>query len=372
MNLATFAVRNLLRRPLRSSLSIIGIALAVGSAIALMALGQGITRTVDASADERGTSLVVMQRGATDVFSGSLPVRLGAILARVPGVAGVSPELLVFGTAEQRHHVLVVGWSPESFFWRDMPLIAGQRPEATRQRSVVIGDTLAAALGRSVGDKIELFDETFTIAGISGFRSVLNRSLVILPLEELQELTFKPGQVTVFGVRLGSAPDLRIQEQIRQAAEQTAQVAVVETAQIMASDRNLRVLNAISFAIVIVALTSAVVGILNVMLMSVQEKTREIAILAAIGWPRRLIMSLVLLEGLALGGAGCLLGAFLGIAASRFFDFVPAIGRYIAFEPEFTQVAMVAGLALFLSIVGSLYPAWRALAVEPAEALRRS
>jgi putative ABC transport system permease protein len=372
MNLSTFAIRNLLRRPLRSSLSIIGVALAVGSAIALMALGQGITRTVDASADERGTNLVVMQRGATDIFSGSLPVRLGGILAGVPGVAGVAPELLVFGTAEQRHHVLVTGWSPESFFWRDMPLIAGKRPDTAQRRSIVIGDTLAAALGRSVGDTVELFDEAFTIAGISGFRSVLNRSLVILPLEELQELTFKPGQVTVFGVKLAPAAAPDIQTNIRQAAEQAAQVAVVETAQIMASDRNLRVLNAISFAVVIVALASAVVGILNVMLMSLQEKTREIAILAAIGWPRRMIMSLILLEGLALGFAGCALGALLGIAASKFFDFVPTIGRYIAFEPEFTQIALVAGLALILSAVGSLYPAWRALAVEPAEALRRS
>jgi putative ABC transport system permease protein len=371
MNLVSFAARNLLRRPARTGLSVLGIALAVGAAVALLALGGGITRSVDQAFDERGATLAILQRGASDVFGGFLAEDLQGRIGAAPGVAGVTGELIAFTTSEARRHVLVVGWSSGSFAWAHLPLRAGRPPRPDETRSVVLGDTVADALGKSVGDTVELFDETFVIVGISAYRSVMNRGLAIMPLAVLQELTFRPRQVTGFSVRL--APSLRGREPVERLKLELGRlgpVVVSETRDIMADDRNVRVLDAIASVISTIALALGVLGVLNTMLITVQERTREIGILAAIGWAPAGLMGLVLLEGVLLGLAGCVGGVILGVASTRFFGLVPAVGSYISFTPEAPQVAAVAGAALVLSLVGGLYPAWRAIRIEPLQALR--
>jgi ABC-type lipoprotein release transport system permease subunit len=92
----------------------------------------------------------------------------------------------------------------------------------------------------------------------------------------------------------------------------------------------------------------------------------------AIGWSDGRIMATIVLEGIMTGLAGCVVGVPLGFAACSFFDRLPVIGTYLSFQPSFGIVAPCVGAAFLLSVVGSLYPAWRAVSLTPAEALRRA
>ena len=146
---------------------------------------------------------------------------------------------------------------------------------------------------------------------------------------------------------------------------------VSEAAEVMDNDRNLAVLNAVSLAVSLIALALGGLNVLSSQLMSVQERTREIGIISAIGWTDRRLLALILMEGMVLGAMGCVLGIAIGMAFTGLFEAIPAIGSYIEFAPTVMGFLVPLAGAMVLCAVGALYPAWRAVRLSPAAALRR-
>lgn len=371
MNMFGLALNNLRRRPTRSLLSTLGIGLAVGGAVSLLSLGHGIRAGVGDSLDERGADLVVTQRAATDAFGGRLPESLGERLAVVPGVSGVSGEMIAFVSQSGGRPVLVAGVSATAPVLRSAPIVAGRNLRTGDERRVVLGDAIAESLGLVPGGTIELDEETFEVVGVARWTSRMNRSFVLMPLAELQALTFRPGQVTGFHIHLAEPTSSARRTEVRTALAATGPVMVSEPLEIMDRDRNLAVLNAVSFAVSLIALALGGLNVLSTQLMSVQERTREIGMISAIGWSDRRILVLIVLEGMVLGVGGCALGVAIGVASSGLFEMIPTIGRFVTFKPTIEGlVAPLAG-ALLLCLLGALYPAWRATQLTPAAALRR-
>lgn len=368
MTLLGFAFANLRRRPARSLLTILGISLAIGTAVALMALGRGITDSVGRGLNERGAELVVGQRNATDIGSARLPEAMGRDIAALPGVAGVNPELFGFALAEGGRQVLVAGWSPGALAWDRMPLAAGRLPRAG-QREVVLGDTLAESLGARVGSRIEMYEEPFEVVGISRYGTALNRGLAVMPLDVMQDGAMRHGVVTGFWVRVAPGAD---RARLRAGIEAALPVRVFEPQEMLEGDRNVTVLRAVSSAVSSIALVMGALNLFGTLLMSVQERTREIGMIAAMGWTDGRIVALIMIEGLVLGVFGCLGGVAVGLLASSAFGSLPAIGAVISFTPTASDLALPLLLALPLCAVGAAYPAWRAVRMLPADALRRA
>src|SRR3984893_3135752 len=134
MNLVGLALRNLRRRPIRTSLSILGIGLAVGSALALIALSRSIQDSTREGMDELGDDLVVMQKGASDIFGGFIPEETVERVAALPGVVRVSGELVTFAPSGFANSVLTLGWPDTSYLWKKVPLREGRIPEARERR----------------------------------------------------------------------------------------------------------------------------------------------------------------------------------------------------------------------------------------------
>jgi len=105
--------------------------------------------------------------------------------------------------------------------------------------------------------------------------------------------------------------------------------------------------------------------------MATQERTREIGIFAAIGWSNWRIMMSIVIEGIMLCVIGCVVGVMLSFLAAFAFPHIPAIGNLISFRPSVRLVTPVVAAAFVLCVFGSLFPAWRAVRMVPAEALRR-
>src|SRR5580698_6518149 len=192
MNLFGLALRNLKRRPVRTCLSILGIGLAVGSALALIALSHSIRDSTRAGMDEIGDDLVVMQKGASDIFGGFIPQQTVDRIATIPGVVRVSGELFMFAPSDLLNSVLTLGWPDASYLWQKVPLREGRVPNAGERRVTVLGDAAAEALHKKLGDKVEIFAQQFTVVGISSYRAIINRSAALLTLADLQELSYRP------------------------------------------------------------------------------------------------------------------------------------------------------------------------------------
>ncbi|WP_170979640.1 ABC transporter permease [Roseomonas sp. HF4] len=353
-------------------LSILGIGLAIGSAVALLGLGRTLIDGVEGSLEERGIAMIATQRGGTDIFGGRVRESLGPGLAAIPGVRDVEGELFAFTTSPQGRLLVVAGWSRHSRAWRDAPVAAGSLPGNDDRRAVLIGDVVAETLGLRIGDSLEVFDETFRIAGITRYTSALNRGLVVMPLDVLQEISFVPGQVTAFHLLLDPGLTPAQRADVRRAIEAAGPLRASEARELFTQDRDIQVLNAIAQAISMIALLVGGLNVLNTLLMSVQERTREIGIIAAMGWSDARIVALIMLEGAFLGLAGCVLGGAIGIGIARGFRHIPSIGDYLRFDPSLENLLLPIGFAMLICLAGSAYPAARAVLLSPAEALRRT
>jgi putative ABC transport system permease protein len=138
MNLVGLAARNLKRRPIRTSLSILGIGLAVGAALALIALSRSIQDSTREGMNELGDDLVVMQKGASDIFGGFIPERTVERVAALPGIARVSGEMVTFAMTET-NAVLTLGWPMGAICGRRCPCArAACRPPANAMWSFLV------------------------------------------------------------------------------------------------------------------------------------------------------------------------------------------------------------------------------------------
>jgi putative ABC transport system permease protein len=115
-----------------------------------------------------------------------------------------------------------------------------------------------------------------------------------------------------------------------------------------------------------------VLMVLNTLLMAVLERTREIGILAAIGWSTERITGAIVIEGFILSAMGSVAGVAVGVAGSRLLSAIPAIGRFVTVSPTVPLVATTALAAMALGVLGSFYPAWLATRQSPAAALGRA
>jgi len=372
MNLIGLALRNLRRRPVRTALSILGIALAVGGALALLALSRSIQDTTREGMDEIGDDLAVTQKDAPDIFAGFLPADTEGRVATVVGVTRAAGEMFMFAPSEQNRQVLTVGWPETSFLWGKIPLREGRVPNAGERKVAVVGDATADALAKKVGDQIEVFGEPFTVVGISKYKAIINRGTVMMPLDDLQELSYRPSQVTMVHVNVARDTSTAELARIRRDIEALGGVMVSTSSESLDNDRNFKILNAVSLGISIIALAMGVIYVLNSLVMATQERTREIGIVAAIGWSDTRIMTSIVIEGLVMCAIGCAFGVLLSFFAAFAFPLIPTIGDMISFQPSLRLMAATIGAAFLLCAIGALYPAWRAISMMPAEALRRA
>ena len=371
MGVIGLAWRNVARRPARTAMLAFSVALAIAMALALLSLSNGIETGIREGVRERGADLVVARRNAIDNFSSFLPETLEPRIAAIDGVAAVGAELVLFAAIEDDRQVLVVGWPAHSYFWRDAPIGRGRAPR-DGEKAMAIGAGVAEALGKDVGDEIAIFDESLPVVGVVDYQSVVNRGLILLPLKTLQDLAFRQGQVTVFHVRLAAGMPRAKADEVGAAIGRIEDLLALPGDDLLARDRNYRILRAISLAISALALAMASLGILNALTMAVQERMRETGIVLAIGWSPARVMAAIVAEGVIVAVLGCAVGVPLGLAACAAFNRLPAIGDVIAFTPTPGLVAACVLAALALAMAGALYPARRAVSQPPAVALRRA
>src|SRR5258708_49495 len=202
MNLVGLALRNLGGRQVRTGVSSRGIGVAVGSAVALIALARSIKDSTQEGIDEMGDDLVVMQKGASDIFGGFIPEQMVERIAAIRGVVRASGELFMFAPSAGHTSVLTLGWPDTSSLWKKVPLREGRVPQQGERNVAVLGEAAAASLGKKLGDELELVGETFRVIGIANYTTVVNRGLVLVPLADLQEASYRTRQVTMIHVNV--------------------------------------------------------------------------------------------------------------------------------------------------------------------------
>jgi len=363
------AIKNLARRALRTSLSVLGVAVGVASIVAFTAMGEGFKASIDQYGRDSGADLVLVEDRAGDPAFGRILGEELAAMRALSGVRGVAASLVMPASLEGRA-------APFLVLGRDVgdELLAAYRSPAlqgrllARREEVMLGEIAAEELGKRVGDALELFGRELEVVGIyrTGVRWENGGAVVDARLLR-EQLTMPAGSAMVAFVYLRDDDALpRVTLQLQAAYPR---LRILPTAFLASGFEQLAYVDAFIWVISIAALIVGAIGVLNTMLMNVSERVREIGTLRAFGWPKAMVMRLILGEGLVTSLLGGVAGSLLGVvAAELLMELVPQG----ILAPVYSWRIFGRGLAvaILLGLLGALYPAWRASRLAPAEALR--
>jgi putative ABC transport system permease protein len=391
------AARALRRNKMRSLLTMLGIIIGVGSVIASVSITTGATKQVEDKVSSLGQNVITVfsgnfSSGGTRGGWGSAPTLTvedaKAIEAEVPNVVAVSPEV------RDRSQILanglnwntqIMGESPDYPQIRDWNLASGAMFTESDVRSLgkvaVIGKTVVDELFINedpIGQTLIVRNIPFKVVGVlaaKGFNLFGSDQddVVIIPYSSHMRRLSKRTFVNSIMVQAATKDDInQVQSDINsllRARHKSAEPDFTVRTQLelmeMATSTS-RIMSVLLAAIASVSLLVGGIGIMNIMLVSVTERTREIGIRMAVGARARDILVQFLIEAVTLSAVGGLLGIVLGVAAAQ-------IVAHSTGWPTITPLAWV-GAAVFSSgligILSGFYPAWKASRLDPIDALR--
>ena len=365
-----FAWKNLWRRRLRTLLTLGGIAMAIGAFVALVGFSRSFEHEWMRMYESNGTDIAVVEK---TFLNTSLEESVGVKLRALPVVAQARPMIFNLMDLTPEINALVFGWQADSYELDSLTLTSGRRFR-DGQPEILLGEILAANLNKKAGDTIEIQGTTFTVTGIDHGGSALEAGAVIMPLDQLQQLSSLEGKVTAFHVRLRPAPAGETQEEYVKRAQAQIESALpglhaVPAAERASNNQVVLLAHAAAWGTSSIALLIGILSIANTMAMSVFERTREIGILRALGWKRWRVMLLILTEATVLGLAGGFLGLGVGWGALRLLSALPQTASIVSASLSPWHLLEALGIAVLSGLVAGAVPAWRGAHLSPVEAL---
>lgn len=394
------ALEGLRANKLRSVLTMLGIIIGVGAVIAMVSLGMGVRQKVQSSIASLGSNLLIIVPGATSptgvrMAAGSsstlLPKDAQAIAREVPGASLVAPSVsrqyqMVFNN--RNWYTNVQGTTPEFLAIRNFSLESGvsfsTQDLNTRARVVILGKTTADNLFGDIspiGQTIRINKAPFRVIGVLGAKGQSatghdQDDFAIIPLTTAQERMMGINYLHNISVQAVSEDAVdQVQEDIAQLLRARHRIAlgaednftVRNLAAVMATaEETTKTITLLLGNIAAISLLVGGIGIMNIMLVSVTERTREIGIRKALGATYTNILLQFLIEAVVIGVTGGLIGIALGIGASYL------ISALADWNTVISMWAIVAafGFSVMIGLFFGLYPARKAALLDPIEALR--
>ncbi|HEY1693318.1 MAG TPA: ABC transporter permease [Polyangiaceae bacterium] len=398
------ALRAILRNKLRSFLTTLGIVIGVGAVIAMMGIGAGAKAQVEAAFAAMGTNILIILPGSTSTSGvkggyGSMPTLtwddLAAIRSEVASVKQAAPSLrssMPVVSEDQNWTTSVTGTSPEYFDIRNWPIAIGnaftQADVDGGAKVIVLGQTVVDKLYGPSADPIGLMvrvgSTPFTIVGVVAKKgqSATGQDYddaAFIPFSTFAQKVqgglgkFLQGQIMVEAT--SSDATSRAQKDITALLRDRHHVAPGDD-----DDFSIRNLSEIADArqqgtetmtlllasVAAVSLLVGGIGIMNIMLVSVTERTREIGIRMAVGAEPHHILTQFLIEALSLSVAGGLIGVGFGVGTARYL--ATRFHWPVLIQPD--VIAVSVGFSALVGIVFGIYPARKASQLDPIDALR--
>ena len=366
-----FVWKNLKRRRLRTLLTLCGIGMAIGAFVGLVGFSRGFEQGWMRIYSGSGIDIAVIQQ---TFLNTSFDETAGAKLRALPLVAQAAPVIYNVMDLTPEVNALVYGWKADSFEFQSLKLLSG-KPFQDGQPEVMLGDLLAEDLNKKPGDTLDIQGTSFTVVAIYHGGSGLEAGAVIMPLNQLQQLSGMQGKVSTFHVRLRPVPRGQSWDEYLKRAQAQIQAALpglraVPAAERASNNQLVRLAHASAWGTSLIALLIGVLGIANTMAMSVFERTREIGILRALGWKSRQVLVLIQLEALVLGLGGGFLGIALGWCALHILATLPQTASIVSTSVPWELLAEALGIAVLAGLTAGALPAWRGARLSPVEALR--
>jgi putative ABC transport system permease protein len=345
--------------------------MAIGAFVALVGFSRSFEHEWERLYSSSGTDIAVVDK---DFMNSSVSQSLQAKLRAVPVVARAEPMIFNIMDITPEVNALIFGWLDDTYEFDSLTFSSGGRFHNGKPE-IILGEALAKNMDKKVGDTVELQGSTFTVTGIFHGGTALETGAVIMPLDQIQQLTSLQGKVSGFHVRLRPAPPGESPEQYMKRAQAQIEAAVPglnaqQASERAANNQFVSVAHAVAWGTSSIALLMGILGIANTMAMSVFERTREIGILRAIGWKAWRVMLLIQVEATVLGFVGGFIGIAFGWGALHLLSTLPQTASIVSTSLSWVHFVEALAISVLSGLIAGAYPAWRGAHLSPVEALR--
>ncbi|MFT4123098.1 MAG: ABC transporter permease [Microbacteriaceae bacterium] len=391
------ALRGITANKLRSVLTLLGVMIGVGAVILLLAVGNGSAQAIRDSINSLGTTTITVRTTSSGGFGASDSTSekqitadtatqleaagLGHVAAVVPQV---STSLTVATADASEDDVSVIGTTSEYFDVGTTEIASGEAftddDNETAQKVAVIGSTLATDLfptGSALGETIEVDGTSFTVVGVLAEQSSTGttdaNSVVVAPLTRIQRSWTGFGSVSTLTVEAIDSDsvdaaegeiEVMLNQLLGETEDDESYTITNQSSLLETQEESANTFTVLLGAVAAISLLVGGIGVTNVMLVTVTERTREIGIRKALGATRRAILGQFLTEAASL----TLLGGVLGVVAAL----IGANFEINGTEPVILgySIPLALGVSVAIGVFFGSYPAARAAGLRPIQALR--
>ncbi|MCU0637618.1 MAG: ABC transporter permease [Methanothrix sp.] len=391
MNFFALAAKNLLRRRGRTTLTVLGVAIAISVLFSLLSINSGYEMQLNKEVNSMGVHILAVPKGcpyeaaSLIIHGGVIPKYLSDSdllnVSRIPDVELATPMLLhqfmkkdektgsftphiIYGIVMEEMIKLKPWWKVEGRFFSD-----------NETQVMLVGRDLADKENLSAGQTLPVGPnkESFEVVGILDRTGDQDDQFHFFPLNEAQRVFNKHGMITTIAVKVR---DVNRIGAVSLEMEKIPDVQVVTMTQIMGTIMNLAgSAKSLLLTVIVIALIISAFGIINTLLMSVNERTREFGMMKAIGASGLDIGKMVLAETIFITLLGGILGTVAALVGSGLIEgFVKGMlpyspgGSLISYRPELVGFAL--GFSVLLGLICGIYPAFKSSRLTPIEAIR--
>ncbi len=369
-------LKNLLRNKRRSILTLIGVIIGVAGIVSLVSISFGMAKNIS-ELMEAFQGIFIIQAGVIDEQYSVLSMDYAKELQEVSGVKYVLPEIWTMivkdssTTSVGPPIFMIIGIDPELSKDYDASLyykpLNGRKLKSTDRKSILISEELRKTNNLFIGNQLKISGENYRIIGTFEANSPMLQMAIIMSLKDARRFTELKDGYTMLYQAIPEKPEEQsiIKDRINLRFKGELEAMNMQDYSDLLSD----ILSGVRTALWAISAIAGIVGgivVMNTMLMSVMERTKEFGALKAIGWQNKHIRNMVLSESIILSIIGGIIGILLGIAISQIAQTYIKIPTIVTFELMIQALLF----AIILGIIGGLYPSRKAMNMSPVEALR--
>ena len=367
MSFLKFILKNPFRRKNSAILAIVGIAIGIVVIVALGGITDGLINTFEDTIHAGGADFSISGKETGDSAYGTNTIDANWTdkIANVSGVDEAYPIYVVLTSVGDDYMNTLIGIDPNGTALADISMHEG-RIMKDNASEAILGKIYADDNDYKVGDNIKIDGEDFEVVGIYETGDQNMAGGVFTSISKVGDLMDDEDSISNIYVKVKKGEDPQtVADRIDKMYGDniTTVTSVMEMTQ-MADMLNM--LQASTWAISLLAIVVGGLGIINTMLMSVFERTREIGVLKAVGWSDGKILTMIVGESLVITIVSAIIGSVIGFLACTL------IGPQVGISPLFTPKIFIQafGIAIVVGIIGGIYPALKAIKLPPTEALR--